>query len=452
MNINDAYLRKKNIFAIPAGDFFDSDLNACFLVYSPLANQFFLALPDEVVKLDNLERTEQPNDTLKALSRYVPLKDRNPYGEGYDSTATFYLILNEKCNFSCKYCYSAEGRSKDELSLEKIFTALDYFLSNDRKAPKNRTVMFIGGGEPLLSWPLVEQTTLYAEKVAAENGIELKKELSTNGSILTPQILDFYKKHQFGIQFSFDVIPEVQNEQREAFDRVSSNLRQLCENDVPCRIRSTITELNVSRIDEMVALCHQAYPKVTSITCEPVVDPGYFTAPEIVQSFFGKFFNAFIKAQQLANKYAIVLFSTSSGAIRKLRERFCFNMYCITPYGTYTTCPNVSSPNETGYESAVFGEVKDNRVLFNDEAYRALSTKMIHTSAKCLDCWAKWNCGGGCPNQRLVYSSEIFDEICVFMRKMLLYQLMSELSEKYRKSTGTELYAKISTVLKNRQT
>jgi len=442
------YLSSKNIYTIPVGDFFSNPINDCFLVYSPLANLFFLALPQEVEQFENLVKENQSNEILEALGNYTPLKNRNPYGEGYESSATFYLLLNEKCNFHCKYCYSAEGRSKAELSIDNICVALDYFLSKERKAPMHRTVMFMGGGEPTLSWKLVEQATMYAEDIAKKNGIELKMELSTNGSIMTYQMLDFYRNHNFELQFSFDVLPDVQNEQRGPFEVVSSNLKKLGENNIKCRIRSTITDLNVDRMAEMVQLCHKEYPSVTCLTCEHVVDPEFFTTADVVQSFYDRYFNSFLKAQSLADMYNINLFSTLSGTIRALRERFCYNLYCMTPYNTFTTCPNISSPNETGYDEAIFGHINQEAALFDDNAYKRLTQGSIHTYEKCKYCWAKWNCGGGCPNQRRIYRSEIFDEICIYLKKMLRYKLITELSEKYKENTGKDFYSEITNILK----
>lgn len=55
-------LNAKGIYAIPVGEYFNNQSNACFLVYSPLANLFFLSLPNEVDELQDalINRTEHP--------------------------------------------------------------------------------------------------------------------------------------------------------------------------------------------------------------------------------------------------------------------------------------------------------------------------------------------------------------------------------------------------------
>ena len=385
-------LEKYNIYAIPVGDEFSNESTACYLVYAPLANIFFLALPQEVENIIAAIESKEENDVVKALMNGVPLRQRNLYANDYSSSSTLYLLLNEKCNFHCRYCYSAEGRSKDEMSLGQMKTALEYFLSAGRNAPESRTVMFIGGGEPTLSWELVKQGTEYAESLALQNGIKLMMRLSTNGSILNDEMVAFYKKHHFQIQYSFEVLKDVQEYQRGSFDAVDKNLKRLLLEGIHCNIRSTITIENVDRIEEMVEFCHLHYPAIDRLICEPVVDPDYFSSVALVDEYQKRYFESFKKGLYLATKYGLPLSSSNYGSIRQLRERFCYNLLCVTPFGTLTTCPNVSSPREKNYEQVIVGNIKNNRIVFDDEAYRRMTVPYIHTDEKCKGCWAKWNC------------------------------------------------------------
>ena len=120
----------QNIYAIPVGDDFDNKKEACYLVYAPLANVFFLALPKEIEQLKLTLENEISTPVTQALLNSTPIAKRNPYGVGYEYASTLYLLLNEKCNFNCRYCYSAGGRSKDEITSDQMKIALDYFLNN----------------------------------------------------------------------------------------------------------------------------------------------------------------------------------------------------------------------------------------------------------------------------------------------------------------------------------
>lgn len=441
-------LISRNIFAIPVGSYFDVAAEECQLVYSPLANQFFLSTPEEVDKLEN--QIEDGEDISPFLSQ---LTNPSIYSDirteiSVDTFCTLHLLLNEKCNFKCKYCYSASGRSTAELTMATITPMLDYFLSAGRKAVKDRTIMFMGGGEPALSWNILKEATLYAEKTAAMNGVKPHFAITTNGSILTEEMVNFFKEHNFTVQLSFEVLPDVQNEQRGAFDTVARNVLRLTESGVSNYVRSTITEKNVDRIPEMVEYCHRNFPLVDRLSCQQVVDPSYFTSLEVVRDFFDRYFKSFKAGEEKAKEYGITLRSSSSHLINySKRERFCYNLVCLTPYGTLTVCPDVSSPNEPDYDAAVFGEVKDGNITMDFDRFNDLTKGSIHTIDKCWGCYAKWNCGSGCPSSRRVYSQDIFDSICEHYRRMLTDSLINMLALRHKEATGGNLFKDINSKL-----
>lgn len=440
-------LNRNEIYPISVGDYFGKRKETCYLVYAPLKNQFFLATPAQVEKLEELLAANTTNEMLRQM---IAIDSWDSPEVSVESFCTLHLLLNEKCNFHCKYCYSAEGRSSAELTMEQIELMLDYFLSGDRRAVKNRTVMFMGGGEPMLSWPSVQTATLYAEQVAKEQGITLHLSLTTNGSIMDEQMLDFLKEHQFTVQISFEVLPDVQRKQRGNYEHVANNIDRLTSLGINNYVRSTITENNVDRIPEMVDYCHEHFPLVKKLSCQQVVDPAYFTSKEIVDDFFLRYFKSYQEGMKRAEQYGIALRSSSSHLLNySKREQFCFNLLCLTPYGTLTLCPDVSSPSEADYGTSVIGELKADGIAFNQEAFSQLTRGSIHTIDKCRQCYARWNCGSGCPSSRRVYQPEIFDAICNYYRKMLCHSLMEELARKHMIATGNDFYEDIATKLKN---
>lgn len=443
-------LNTNNIYSIPVGNYFDVENSKCQLVYAPLANQFFLSIPNEVDRLDTLIGSGNYDDAIlqKLMSQTADLSFDSEVSE--DTFCTLHLLLNEKCNFKCKYCYSASGRSTAELDMGKIKSMLNYFLSEKRHAVCDRIIMFMGGGEPSLSWNLLRDATLYAEKITKKNNIIPHFAITTNGSILNSEMIQFFEEHKFTVQLSFEVLPDVQNEQRGFYDIVASNVVKLTEAKVNNYVRSTITEKNVERIPEMVEYCHQHFPLVKKLSCQQVVDPAYFTSITIVKDFFSKYYNSFKEGEVLAREYGLELRSSSSHLINySKRERFCYNLVCLTPYGTLTVCPDVSSPNEADYNDAVFGSVNSfGSVEIDNEKLKKITNNSIHTIDKCVNCYARWNCGSGCPSSRRVYSPDIFDAICDHYRKMLVDSLVNALAVKYKKDTGKDLFVDISEKLK----
>ncbi len=438
--IEQTHLNSKELFAIPVGEYFGVADDRCYMLYAPLKNKFQLVLPSEVEKMEHSLATGVPTESLVSLidGTYTP-EDVST-----DTFCTLHLLLNEKCNFRCAYCYSAQGRSNAELDMPTIERVLRYFLSAERKAPKMRTVMFMGGGEPVLSWNLLVESTLLALQIAEEEGTQVGFSLTTNGSIMTDEMLDFLEKYRFTIQISFEVLPDVQKAQRGSFEIVANNIRRISERGLNHYVRSTVTELNVDRIPEMVRYCQEHFPKVTKLSCQQVVDPTFFTSPAVVSDFFDRYFRSFQEGVELGKTTGLVLRSSSSHLLNySKRERFCYDLVCLTPYGTLTTCPDVSSPQEDDYQDAVFGKITDTGIQFNQEAFGRLSSGSIHSIEKCQRCYARWNCGSGCPSSRRVYSDEIFDSICDFYRKMLRHSLMQEIAKRYEQQSGKNLFEDI---------
>jgi len=363
-------------------------------------------------------------------------------GVGYSEATTLYLLLNEKCNFKCRYCYSAGGRDKTVMSRETVESCIDFFLAQRSGISEKRTIMFVGGGEPTLSWEMVQYATEYAIFVATRNSMDVNFRLSSNGSIMTDQMLEFYKLHKFGMQISFEVLPDVQIKQRGDWNSVNDNLKRLLKEGVLCTIRSTITAENVDCMPKMVAYCLENYKGINSLVCEPVVDPVFFDSQEKIMDYFKHYEKSFMVAHHMAQSNGLALMSSTYGSLRRLRERFCFNLICLTPYGTLTTCPNVSSPNEKGYEEAVFAKVDEinKKLLFSDSDYSRLTGNSIYTVEECRSCMARWNCGSGCPNQRRVYRKEIFNQGGNHTRRMLVNSLVEELAMRHNAKYHTDFY------------
>lgn len=446
-------LKSKDVFCLPVGDYFDAKSDACMLVYSPKANTFFLATPKEVNHIELMLKIGETNKVIDDLLRQSSCEEQILSEIEYSKATTLFLLLNERCNFHCQYCYSAGGRSNQELSMAEIQPLVDFLLSSHREDKQTCTIMFVGGGEPTLSWSVVEATTAYVETRAKEFGIRVNFRLSTNGAILNEKMIEFYKKHKFSLQLSFEVLPDVQNFQRGQWSVVDAHLKKLIEEKIPCNVRSTVTKENVDRISETVEFLHDNYYGIQTLSCEPVVDAEYFTTVERVDEYFIKYIKSFSKAYELARKYNIQLQSSIGDSVWKIRERFCGNLICLTPYGTLTTCPNISAPQEADYEASVFAkvDVTKGEVLFDDAAYKRLKHNTIHNIPECQECWARWNCGSGCPNQRRVYSKDIFLTICKYTKIMLIESLLRELFFKYQKKTGRDLRPVIISKLRKMQ-
>ncbi|MBM3308584.1 MAG: radical SAM protein, partial [Candidatus Eisenbacteria bacterium] len=101
------------------------------------------------------------------------------------AVASLALHVSGGCNLSCDYCYlrgSAGGLMSEEVALR----ALDLLFEESIGAPHLSVVFF--GGEPLLHPDLIEVSARHARARATAEGRALSLHVTTNGTLLTPEV------------------------------------------------------------------------------------------------------------------------------------------------------------------------------------------------------------------------------------------------------------------------
>ena len=116
------------------------------------------------------------------------------------------LEATRDCNMRCKYClYSRHqpgkrGTCKQDMPLATARKAVEYFHAHSSGQAKAALGFY--GGEPLLNASLVRKATEYARKVI--RGKELTCSLTTNGTLLDPEIMAFLADNEFFTFISLD--------------------------------------------------------------------------------------------------------------------------------------------------------------------------------------------------------------------------------------------------------
>src|SRR5438105_15756604 len=105
------------------------------------------------------------------------------------------------------------------------------------------------GGETLLNFPVLESTIAYARRRAAEVGKEIDFSLTTNATLLKPEIIEFLAENRVGVTISIDGPKEMQDEFRVfkngsgSYDIVTPKIRELLKRHTsrPIGARVTLT-------------------------------------------------------------------------------------------------------------------------------------------------------------------------------------------------------------------
>jgi uncharacterized protein len=146
------------------------------------------------------------------------------------------LNVTDQCNFRCRMCFCdfADRYMTEEIANKGIEIALS------RKSPtvEKLTVTFFGG-EPLLNFDLVK-------KIIAKWGTQLEYSMTTNGSLLNDETLQFLFDNKVGLLLSIDGAEETQNYNRPlrngapSFDILAARIPKILEKYPTITFRSTI--------------------------------------------------------------------------------------------------------------------------------------------------------------------------------------------------------------------
>jgi hypothetical protein len=131
-------------------------------------------------------------------------------------------LLASNCTLRCGYCYQRPSGSQ-VMPWSALRRSLDVLLAS----PSPSVTVEFSGGEALLAFPLIERAVRYVER--ARGTRDVRYELTTNGTLLDPERLEFLDVHGFVVRLSYHPVPGARGRGNQAvfrrLDRVLDQLR-----------------------------------------------------------------------------------------------------------------------------------------------------------------------------------------------------------------------------------
>lgn len=115
------------------------------------------------------------------------------------------LELSNGCNLSCSYCpvsgkYTTIQYKKSDMSSDICFNALEFFHTNSLNTEAPYISFY--GGEPLTRFDLIKDSVNFIRQKS--DGDKYCFSLTTNGTLLNREIVDFLKNNNFHVNISLD--------------------------------------------------------------------------------------------------------------------------------------------------------------------------------------------------------------------------------------------------------
>lgn len=180
--------------------------------------------------------------------------------------SSFTLILTEKCNFDCLYCFQERGEKTVDVSTIK--STLDFFWPYIAE----RCQFNFTGGEPLLAFDQIEQTVDYIQKKNRTPKKRLFYTLTTNGSLINDRIFDFLKKNDFSLTLSFDGYAQNLFREKGSFRPLVHLIKKLLRsNHVELEINSVFTPETVVHLAKSMQFLMELGVSSTSIALDEIL-------------------------------------------------------------------------------------------------------------------------------------------------------------------------------------
>lgn len=170
------------------------------------------------------------------------------------------IYLTTNCNFECAYCYeNSDICNLQTMSREMLIKTIDDIFI--RNTDGLYYIKFFGG-EPLLALDNITFAVDYIKRTYSNKGIVCFL-INTNGSLLTDEVIDFFKVNNFHVKISLDGDHYNNNLNRKSkngsdmyYDILNQAIK-LKERNIKNSIRMTVTANTLSSLFSNVAYLYE---------------------------------------------------------------------------------------------------------------------------------------------------------------------------------------------------
>ena len=327
---------------------------------------------------------------------------------------TLVVNVTNQCNLSCEYCYeygedkivdTENGQQPKFMSEETAQEAIEFAL---RESGKTAMVTFFGG-ETLMNFPVLQKTVTYARARAAEVGKEIDFSLTTNATLLKPDVIEFLANERIGVTISIDGPQEIQDKFRVfsngkgSYELVAPKIKALLARHkarpIGARVTLTRQTLDVMKIykhlhDEM-GFWEVGFAPVTTAPQRDhaISDVGF----DHLLAQFRVLAQDFLQASIEGRHHG---FSNVRETLQEIHQGHAKAYPCGAGIGLLgvSTDGNVSLCHRfAGSEAHSFGSVTGGVDREKQNAF--LDSHHINNKTDCQTCWARPICAGGCYHE-----------------------------------------------------
>ncbi len=142
----------------------------------------------------------------------IALQTATQPGPAPDAPLVAWLQMTDACNLSCDYCY--RPHSNQAMSFQRGQAIIEAIVRSAIAHGYTRLKLKYAGGEPLLCLPTVLKLHDYATVLARQHNLMLDGVVLSNGTLLTPAMVQQLKSAHLRLMLSLDGLDEYHDAQR----------------------------------------------------------------------------------------------------------------------------------------------------------------------------------------------------------------------------------------------
>jgi len=337
-----------------------------------------------------------------------PSRSRQPAPQeepGQVPLSTLVLEVAQDCNLRCTYCYAESGTygaAPCLLSADTARRAVRYLL--DHSGEREYVTLIFFGGEPLLNMPAVRAATDEALTRGSKTGKKVLFSLTTNGTLLNPEIIDFLHENRIAVAVSLDGPQSIHDRNRPdakgngTYAEIVSRLDMLLEDSpAPVAARVTLAPDQWHRVvevfDHLAGLGFHEVGIAPVSPVSPALLPSFAEEAALLEGF-GLLAKRFVDQ---ARQGRIVPFANILDLLGRLhlgqtKTISCgagFGYLAVDAKGQLFPCHRLAGEKEFCVGNLSDGA--DSRRINS-----CLGTLNNERKEDCSRCWARTLCAGGC--------------------------------------------------------
>ncbi|MCR5639812.1 MAG: thioether cross-link-forming SCIFF peptide maturase [Lachnospiraceae bacterium] len=348
------------------------------------------------------------------------------------------LHIAHACNLSCKYCFAEEGlyhgKKAELMSYEVGKQALDFLVANSGNR-RNLEVDFFGG-EPLMNFQVVKDLVAYGRELEKHHEKHFRFTLTTNGVLLTDEIMEFANKEMDNVVLSIDGRKEIHDKMRPfqkgagSYDVILPKFQKFAESRGQQKYyaRGTFTHNNLDFSKDVLHLADLGFKliSVEPVVAQPTDD--YALRDEDLPKLFeeyDKLAAEMVKRHGTDRDFTFFHFmiDLEGGPCVYKRLSGCGSgteYMAVTPTGELYPCHQF-----VGTDGFKMGDVWTG--ITNTDMQTEFKGCNVYSRPKCRDCFAKFYCSGGCAANAYNFTGDIrgsYDLGCELQKKRIECAIM----------------------------